>query len=81
MSCAREAIRVIYCGIDSARFTPDAGERASRPLFAYLGRLKRYKGVDLVLRAFARVRDPAARLVVEAAMRAQFTRLHRESAP
>ena len=49
----REAVRVIYCGIDSVRFTPDASARAARPTFAYLGRLKRYKGVDLVIRAFA----------------------------
>lgn len=49
----RAKVRVIYCGIDSARFTPDAGARAARPTFAYLGRLKRYKGVDLVIRAFA----------------------------
>jgi glycosyltransferase involved in cell wall biosynthesis len=49
----RSAVRVIYCGIDSAHFTPDATARAARPTFAYLGRLKKYKGVDIVLRAFA----------------------------
>ena len=45
--------RVIYCGIDSAFYTPAPETRSERPLFAYLGRLKRYKGVDLVIRAFA----------------------------
>jgi glycosyltransferase involved in cell wall biosynthesis len=60
----RESVRVIYCGIDSARFTPDAGERAPRPSFAYLGRLKRYKGVDLVIRAFAAMRDATATLEI-----------------
>jgi len=45
--------RVIYCGIDSVRYTPAPGTRAERPTFAYLGRLKRYKGVDIVIRAFA----------------------------
>ena len=45
--------RVIYCGIDSARYTPAPETRAARPTFAYLGRLKRYKGVDIVIRAFA----------------------------
>ena len=60
----REAIRVIYCGIDSARFTPDAAARAERPLFAYLGRLKRYKGVDLVIRAFAAMQNTEATLEI-----------------
>ncbi len=49
----RESIRVIFPGIDTAQYTPDATARADRPVFAYLGRLQRYKGVDLVLRAFA----------------------------
>jgi glycosyltransferase involved in cell wall biosynthesis len=60
----RELIRVIYCGIDSRSFTPAPERRSPTPLFAYLGRLKRYKGVELVIRAFARVRDPAARLAI-----------------
>jgi glycosyltransferase involved in cell wall biosynthesis len=60
----RELIRVIYPGIDSAHYTPDAGRRSPTPLFAYLGRLKKYKGVDLVIRAFAAVRHPSARLLI-----------------
>jgi glycosyltransferase involved in cell wall biosynthesis len=60
----RHLVRVIYCGIDAHAFTPAPERRAEAPLFAYLGRLKRYKGVDLVLRAFARVRDPRARLLI-----------------
>jgi glycosyltransferase involved in cell wall biosynthesis len=60
----RELVRVIYCGIDARAFTPAPERRSPTPLFAYLGRLKRYKGVDLVIRAFARVRDPAARLAI-----------------
>jgi glycosyltransferase involved in cell wall biosynthesis len=49
-----KSIRVIFPGIDTSLYTPDAAARADRPVFAYLGRLQRYKGVDLVLRAFAR---------------------------
>jgi glycosyltransferase involved in cell wall biosynthesis len=49
----RESIRVIYNGVDSARLTPEQDERASSPLFVYLGRLKKYKRVDVVIRAFA----------------------------
>jgi len=54
---AAERIRVIHPGVDSARFTP-AGDwrRAPVPSFLYVGRLKRYKGVQVALEAFARVR-------------------------
>ena len=58
----RETIRVIHPGVHSDRFTPDTAARSPDPLFAYLGRLKRYKGVDIVLRAFARLAHPRATL-------------------
>jgi glycosyltransferase involved in cell wall biosynthesis len=64
---ARSRITVIYCGIDSQAYTPDPSVRAETPLFVYLGRLKRYKRVDLVLRAFARLDVPSARLEVAGA--------------
>ncbi|MGH7664962.1 MAG: glycosyltransferase family 4 protein [Gemmatimonadaceae bacterium] len=51
----RSSITVIYPGVDTAHLTPIAGTRSRSPRFAYLGRLKRYKGVDIVLRAFARL--------------------------
>jgi glycosyltransferase involved in cell wall biosynthesis len=57
-------VRVIYCGIDTHHFTPAPAARAERPLFAYLGRLKRYKGVDLVIKAFAEMKDASATLEV-----------------
>ena len=60
----REQIKVIYPGIDTARFTPAPALRESEPLFIYLGRLKRYKGVDVVLRAFAALGHPSARLLI-----------------
>ena len=60
----RKLIRVIYPGIDAQHYTPDAAARSATPLFAYLGRLKKYKGVDLVIRAFARVQHPDARLAI-----------------
>ncbi len=50
---SRESIRVIFPGIDSTHYTPEPTVRSQKPLFAYLGRLKKYKGVDLVIRAFA----------------------------
>jgi glycosyltransferase involved in cell wall biosynthesis len=60
----RDRITVIYPGIDCARFTPDSSRRSATPLLAYLGRLKRYKGIDLVLRALARVTTPGVRLEI-----------------
>lgn len=52
---AADHIRVIYCGIDSEHYTPAPDSRAPTPVFAYLGRLKKYKRVDLVIQAFARI--------------------------
>jgi glycosyltransferase involved in cell wall biosynthesis len=60
----RHAIRVIYNGVDSTRLTPDPAERSDKPLFVYLGRLKKYKRVDLVIRAFAELNVPHARLEI-----------------
>jgi len=62
-----ERVAVIYPGIDTVGYTPAAGTRATAPVFAYLGRLKKYKGVQQVIRAFARVRHPDARLEVAGA--------------
>jgi glycosyltransferase involved in cell wall biosynthesis len=60
-------VRVIYQGVDTRAYTPGPADRSATPLFAYLGRLKRYKGVDLVIKAFSRVRDPSARLEIAGA--------------
>ena len=60
----RGSIRVIYPGIDTRAYTPSPGTRSAAPLFVYLGRLKRYKGVDLVLRAFSAMRGPGATLEI-----------------
>lgn len=63
----RHDIRVIFPGIDTSHYTPDPSQRATRPTFAYLGRLKKYKGVDLVLRAFAQCGVPDATLEIAGA--------------
>lgn len=60
----RANIRVIHPGVHADRFTPDPTARAAEPLFVYLGRLKRYKGVDLVVRSFARLAHPRASLQI-----------------
>ena len=63
----RSAVEVIYPGIDTATYTPCATERAAEPAFAYLGRLKRYKGVQHVIAAFAAMRNSRARLEIAGA--------------
>jgi glycosyltransferase involved in cell wall biosynthesis len=53
-----EEIRVIPNGIDLGRYAPDpAVGRFPEPSLLYLGRLKRYKRIDLVIDAVARLRD------------------------
>jgi glycosyltransferase involved in cell wall biosynthesis len=58
------SVRVIYCGVDWKFYTPAPQLRAPAPLFVYLGRLKRYKGVDIVIRAFATLGRPDATLEI-----------------
>jgi len=48
----RRRVRVIHPGIDHTLYVPSP-KRASRPTLLYLGRLKRYKGIDVLLRATA----------------------------
>jgi glycosyltransferase involved in cell wall biosynthesis len=67
---ARERIRVIHPGVDSARYAPDpAVRRSNPPSFLYMGRLKRYKGVDLAIRALGQAlqRHPGLALDVAGA--------------
>ena len=63
----RERIAVIHPGIDTVAYTPAPAERSSVPLVAYLGRLKRYKRVDLIIRAFAAMQHPTAQLAIAGA--------------
>jgi glycosyltransferase involved in cell wall biosynthesis len=63
-------IEVIPNGVDTDAYTPgDPAARFDRPTLLYLGRLKRYKRVDLPIRAVARLRDQgvAVRLIVAGA--------------
>ena len=66
-----ERVRVIYNGIDTEQYAPDAhtdvldrfGVDAERPSVVFVGRITRQKGVEYLLRA-ARAFDPAAQLVL-----------------
>lgn len=63
----REAIRVIHPGVDSDWYTPsDTTSRFADPTFLYVGRLKRYKGLETALRAVrhTRERGSAVRLLL-----------------
>lgn len=63
----RQSVEVIYPGIDTVSYTPNPAERSPAPVFAYLGRLKKYKGVHLVIRAFAALPSPNAVLEIAGA--------------
>ncbi|MDH3455905.1 MAG: glycosyltransferase family 4 protein [Gemmatimonadota bacterium] len=66
----RDAIRVIHPGVDAEWLTPDSAvSRSDVPTFLYVGRLKRYKGLDIALHAVARARRtvPALRLDIAGA--------------
>jgi glycosyltransferase involved in cell wall biosynthesis len=63
----RQSVAVIYPGVDTITYTPDASRRAAKPVFSYLGRLKKYKGVHLVIRAFAGIGIPEAALEIAGA--------------
>ncbi len=64
MGAAADRVRVVPCGVDTGRFTPD-GEvwpRSDRPRLLCLGRLVERKGVDIAVRALVDL--PEAELVV-----------------
>ena len=49
-------VRVIRPGVDSVWFAPDPSlSRTEAPTFLYVGRLKRYKGIEIALRAMQTV--------------------------
>jgi glycosyltransferase involved in cell wall biosynthesis len=64
----RDRIEVIYPGVDAEWYAPDAATpRAESPTFLYVGRLKRYKGVETALRAVAEARRRRPDVVLEIA--------------
>jgi glycosyltransferase involved in cell wall biosynthesis len=63
----RERITVVHCGMDHQTYRIDpAVARTPTPTILFVGRLRRYKGVDWVMRVLPRVREqvPGARLAV-----------------
>lgn len=65
---APHRIEVIPEGIDTTWFRPDsATPRSAQPSFLYLGRLKRYKGLEIALRALAAARRRRGDLTLDIA--------------
>ncbi|MBN1151458.1 glycosyltransferase family 4 protein [candidate division WOR-3 bacterium] len=61
----KDKIHVIHCGIDRSVYNP-GGEKSAIPLLVYVGRVKKYKRVDLPLKALKELkRDfPGIKLVI-----------------
>jgi glycosyltransferase involved in cell wall biosynthesis len=63
----RNQVSVIHCGIDRNTFFPSpASVKYDRPTVLYLGRIKKYKGIQHLILAFKRVKSqvPDARLMI-----------------
>lgn len=63
----REDVSITYSGIDKQTYVQDPSvPKYERPTVLYLGRIKKYKSVQHLIQAFARVREklPNARLMV-----------------
>ncbi len=63
----RSRIRIIYNGIRKDIFRPDPSvPKAEVPTIVYLGRIKTYKRVDIIIKAMRTIREsvPKARLVI-----------------
>ncbi len=63
----KDRVDVVLCGLDHERYRLLPGvDRAAHPTLVHLGRARRYKAIDVTLRAFARVRRnlPDARFLV-----------------
>jgi glycosyltransferase involved in cell wall biosynthesis len=61
-----ERIKVILCGLDHTRYRSLGLDRFEQPTIVHLGRLRKYKAVEVAMKAAARVREriPSARLVI-----------------
>ncbi|MBN1434065.1 glycosyltransferase family 4 protein [Candidatus Fermentibacterales bacterium] len=49
----QDSISVVECGIDTAHYHPVAGVTAAPGTMLYVGRLKRYKGIQYILKALS----------------------------
>ena len=64
---AAERVDVSLCGLDHDSYRLiDGVERLSEPTIVHFGRMRKYKGIDIVMRAFEIIRRelPTARLII-----------------
>jgi glycosyltransferase involved in cell wall biosynthesis len=61
-----DRIDVVLCGLDHGSYRPSGAGRERVPTIVHFGRVRKYKSIDVVIRAFARVREalPEAKLLV-----------------
>jgi len=66
MGLRAEDVEIVHNGVDHDGYGPDESMRSPDPLIACVTRLRKYKGVHLLLRAMVKVREqiPDAKLVV-----------------
>jgi glycosyltransferase involved in cell wall biosynthesis len=64
LGIGKKGISIVHPGVDLSYFVP--GEKSENPTVLYLGRLKAYKSVDILIRAFRRVlrTNPDATLTI-----------------
>jgi len=60
-------VAVIHPGVDAVRHRPDPAARTGTPSFLYLGRLRRYKGVETAVRALGLARATRPDLILDIA--------------
>lgn len=60
-----ENINIVYCGIDGKKLSK-LGKKFSRPTILYLGRIKKYKRVDMLVRIMPSIlkKIPSANLII-----------------
>lgn len=64
---SEDRIDVVLCGLDHSTYKPIEGlDRYAEPTIVHFGRMRKYKSIDIVIRAFSRIKDelPNARLLI-----------------
>lgn len=62
----KKNISIVYCGINGLNRTKNSIKKFSAPTILYLGRIKKYKRVDLLVKIFPKIIEemPQARLII-----------------
>ena len=62
----KKNISIVYCGINRLNRTKNSIKKFSAPTILYLGRIKKYKRVDLLVKIFPKIIEkmPLARLII-----------------